>query len=540
MATRTRGLSRARSTADRGWPGLGLAAVLAGALALSACSGSDSGTSSDDDGTSTPAATSAVDTLVMANAVKVDTLDPQVASVNESIWLDQNLYSRLVQADPTGTTIEPDLATDWDISEDNLTYTFHLRDAMFSDGSPVTAADVAWSINRAQAYDGGWGFLITAVKSVTAPDDSTVVVKLTQPHAPLLADLAMYAFSALPQKLVEEQGDDFFTKPVGSGPFAVSSYDPETEVDLVRNDNYYGTMPKIENVQIKVITNDNTRVLALQSGDVDVIENPPGNLTKQIEANPKLRVDEFPSTRVDFVEINGADEHFSDVRVRQAVRAAIDLGQINKLAYDDSGVPATSFMPYQMLYWNDSLPEPEVDLDKAKQLMADAGYSDGFSTNLITVSGDAAGAAEAVVIKDSLAKIGIDVKIESYELVTAYDKERNGEYGLGERYWTNDIIDPDEVVTFGVDVEAGANSFNTGWSDPEATSLANKARSEIDEAKRTEMYNRIQEIVYDQTPYLPVNYPPFRYASGTWVRGFAVSPLGNYNDSLLTLTVDEH
>ena len=538
MATHTRGPSRARSSASRRWPILGLAAVLSGALSLSACSGSDS--SSDSSDNSAPSATSAVDTLVMANAVKVDTLDPQVPSVNESIWLDQNLYSRLVQADPSGTTIEPDLATDWDISDDQLTYTFHLRDAKFSDDSPVTAGDVAWSINRARKYDGGWGFLMTPVKSVTAPDDTTVVVQLSEPHAPLLADLAMYAFSALPQKLVEAQGDDFFTKPVGSGPFAVSSYEPETEVDLVRNDNYYGTMPKIKNVQIKVITNDNTRVLALQSGDVDIIENPPGNLTKQIEANPKLQVQEFDSTRVDFIEINGKDEHFSDVRVRQAVRAAVDLGQINKLAYDDAGVAATSFMPYKMLFWNDSLPEPAVDLDKAKQLMADAGYADGFSTNLITVSGDAAGAAQAVVVKDSLAKIRIDVKIESYELVTAYDKERNGEYGLGERYWTNDIIDPDEVVTFGVDVEAGANSFNTGWSDPEAAQLAIDARSESDEAKRGEMYNRIQEIVYEQTPYLPLNYPPFRYATGKWVQGFAVSPLGNYNDSLLTLTVDKH
>ena len=541
MATHSRGLSRARSSAGRRLPSLALAAVLTGTLALGACgSDSDSDTDSDGGGSSTPSATSEVDTLIIANAVKVDTLDPEVASVNESIWLDQNLYSRLVQADPTGTTIEPDLATDWEISEDALTYTFHLQDATFSDGTPVLASDVAWSINRARAFEDGWGFLMTAVTDVTAPDDKTVVVTLSKPHAPLLADLAMYAFSVLPQKLVEAQGDDFFKMPVGSGPFSVSSYDPEAQVDLVRNDDYYGPMPKIKNVQIKVITNDNTRVLALQSGDVDIIENPPGNLTKQIEANKDLQVDEFPSTRVDFIEMNGKDEHFADVRVRQAVRAALDLEQVNKLAYDDSGTPATSFMPYKMLYWNDELPAPAVDLDKAKQLMADAGFEDGFKTNLITVSGDAAGAAEAVVVKDSLAKIGIDVEIESYELVTAYGKEREGDYGLGERYWTNDIIDPDEVVTFGVDVEAGANSFNTGWSDPEATQLANDARSETDEAKRTEMYKRIQEIVYEQTPYLPVNYPPFRYASGKWVTGFAVSPLGNYNDSLLTLTVDKH
>jgi peptide/nickel transport system substrate-binding protein len=525
--------------------------VVTGSLVLSACGSSSSTASSTGSSSSAsgagggssaaaPAATSPVDTLIIANPVKVDTLDPQVSSVNESIWLDQTLYSRLVQADPTGTKIVPDLATTWTISPDKLTYTFKLRDAKFSDGSTVTAADVKYSIDRAKKYDGGWGFLITAVKEITAPDARTVVVKLSKPHAPLLADLAMYAFSALPQKLVEAQGDAFFTHPVGSGPFVVSAYAPDTEVDLKRNDNYYGTKPKIAAVKIKIVTNDNTRVLDLQSGNVDVIENPPGNLTAQINANPKLRVDLFPSTRVDFIQLSTKNKYFSNVKVRQAVRYAIDLDQMNKLAYQGAGTPATSFLPYKMLYWNDALPKPAVDLAKAKSLLAEAGFPNGFTTNLITVSGDAAGQAQAVVIKDSLSKIGITVNIESYELVTAYGKEKTGNYGIGERYWTNDIIDPDEVVTFGVDVKAGSMSFDTYWSDPTATKLTNDARSETDPAKRKAIYQQIQQIVHDQTPYLPLIYPPYRYASGKWVNGFKVSPLGNYNDSLLTLTVDKH
>jgi peptide/nickel transport system substrate-binding protein len=124
--------------------------------------------------------------------------------------------------------------------------------------------------------------------------------------------------------------------------------------------------------------------------------------------------------------------------------------------------------------------------------------------------------------------------------VTAYGKEKTGDYGIGERYWTNDIIDPDEVVTFGVDVNAGSSSFDTFWSDPTATALTNTARSETDATKRAADYQQIQQTVADQVPYLPLLYPPFRYASGKWVHGFQVSPLGNYNNSLLTLTVDKH
>lgn len=504
--------------------------LVAMALVVTACASSGSGST----------AASAVDTLVMANAVKIDTLDPEQNSVNESIWIDQNLYSRLVQPDPAGNKIEPDLATGWSVSPDQLTYTFHLRDAKFSDGTPVTAQDAVWSIQRARAFAGGWGFLITAVSSITAPDAHTVVVKLSEPHAPLLADLAMYAFSVLPQAEVSAQGDNFFTHPVGSGPFVVTSFQPDTEVDFAVNKYWYGAKPKIQKIKLVIVTNDNTRLLDLEGGKVDVIENPPSNLVQQINANPKLASDLFPSTRVDFVQLSLHNQYFASEQVRQAVRYAVDLNEINKLAYQSTAVPATSFLPYKMQDWDASLPKSAVDLAKAKSLLAQAGYPNGFTTNIITVSGDAAGQAEAIVIKDDLAKIGITVNIESYELVTAYAKERTGDYGIGERYWTNDIIDPDEVVTFGVVASAGSNSFDTFWDDPTATQLANGARSQTNPAQRTQMYARIQQIVNTQTPYLPLVYPPFRYAQGKWVSGFAVSPLGNYNNSLLTLTVDTH
>jgi peptide/nickel transport system substrate-binding protein len=476
----------------------------------------------------------------MANAVKVDTLDPEQNSVNESIWIDQNLYSRLVAPDATGTKIVPDLATNWTISPDKLTYTFDLRNAKFSDGTPVTAQDAVWSIDRARKLDGGWGFLITAIKSITAPDAHTVVIKLSQPHAPLLADLAMYAFSVLPEKEVEANPTTFFNKPVGSGPFHVTSDNPDSEVDFAANPYWYGTKPHIKNIKLLIIPDDNTRVLDLQAGNVDVIENPPSNLVKEINANPKLSADLFPSTRVDFIQLSTHNQYFKNQLVRQAVADSVDLKAMNTLAYQGTATPATSFLPYKMQYWDANLPARTVDLTKAKQLLAQAGYPHGFSTNIITVSGDVAGQAEALVIKADLAKIGITVNIESYELTTAYSKEQTGNYGIGERYWTNDIIDPDEVTTFGVDVTAGSEDFDTYWSDPTAASLATKARSENDATTRAQMYAQIQQAVYDQVPYLPLEYPPFRYAQGKWVSGFKVSPLGNYNNSLLTLTVAQH
>jgi peptide/nickel transport system substrate-binding protein len=289
---------------------------------------------------------SSVDTFVLANAVKIDTLDPAQNSVNESIWLDQNIYSRLLQPNATGTKLLPDLATSWKVSNGGKTYTFHLRSAKFSDGSPVTAQDAVYSITRAKNLKGGWGFLLDAVKSVTAPSSKTLVIKLTRPHAPLLADLAMYAYAVVPQKLVKAQGDAFFNKPVGSGPFMVTSLQKDQEVDLTVNPYWYGKKPNIKNVKVQIVPNDNSRVLLLQSKKVDAIENPPGNLINQLSKYPGLQSDLFPSTRVDFIQL---DEHFApfkDKNVRLALNYGIDRNAIVKLAYSGHATPAASYMPY--------------------------------------------------------------------------------------------------------------------------------------------------------------------------------------------------
>jgi peptide/nickel transport system substrate-binding protein len=480
------------------------------------------------------------DTLVLANAVKIDTLDPANNSVNESIWLTQNIYSRLVQPNATGTKLLPDLARSWTISKNGLKYTFHLRNAKFSDGSPVTAEDARFSIVRSRNYQGGWGFLLESVKSVKAPNARTLVITLKERHVPLLADLAMYAYAIVPKKQLQAQGAaKFFLHPVSSGPFMVSSLNKDSKLVLKANPHWYGRKPSIKTLEVDIVPNDNSRVLLLQNKQADVIENPPGNLIDQINKNPNLRSDLFPSTRVDFIQL---DEHFApfkDRNVRLALNYAIDRNAIIRLAYSGHAIPGSSYMPYKMLYWNPLKPYP-YNVAKAKALLAKSKYPKGFSCFLIEVTNDVAGNATAIVLKSELAKIGIKVTIKTYELLTAYAKEDGGHSQMGQRYWTNDIIDPDEVTTFGVDPKGGANAFSSYWGNPEATALVHKARVESKAAKRRAMYQRIQKIVYQESPYLVLDYSPYRYAHGKWVHGFHASPLGNYNLSLLSLKVDNH
>jgi peptide/nickel transport system substrate-binding protein len=483
----------------------------------------------------------AVDKLVIANAVKVDTIDPAENSVNESIWLTQNIYSRLVQPNANGTGLLPDLAKSWSISKNGLTYTFHLRSAKFSDGTPVTAEDARFSIDRSRHFKGGWGFLLESVKSVSAPDSSTLVIKLKTRHAPLLADLAMYAYAIVPKKQLNAAGvTKFFNKPVSSGPFMVTSLQKDSKVVLQANPYWYGKKPKIKSVEVQIVPNDNSRVLLLQKKQVDVIENPPGNLIDQINKYPDLQSELFPSTRVDFIQL---DEHFApfkDRNVRRALNYAIDRDAIVRLAYSGHAIKGSSYMPYKMQYWNSSLKPYPYNLAKAKALLAKSKYPNGFKCFLIEVTNDVAGNASAVVIKSNLAKLGITVDIQTYELLTAYDKEDGGHSQMGQRYWTNDIIDPDEVTTFAVDPKGGANAFSTYWSNTRATKLVHQARVERNSAKRASMYKEIQKIVYQESPFLVLDYSPYRYARGKWVHGFHASPLGNYNLSLLSLTVDSH
>jgi len=435
------------------------ALVVVGVAAAAALRGDTRGTAS------------ASDTFVLANAVKIDTLDPAQNSVNESIWLTQNLYSRLVQPNATGTALLPDLATSWKITNAGKTYTFKLRSAKFADGTPLTAQDAAFSILRSKNLKGGWGFLLDAVKSVKATSANTLVIQLTRPHAPLLADLAMYAYAIVPEKLLKAQGANFFNKPVSAGPFMVTKLNKDSEVDLSLNPYWYGKKPNVKNVKITIVPNDNSRVLLLQNKTADVIENPPGNLIDQINKNPSLKADLFPSTRVDFIQL---DEHFApfkDKNVRLALNYGIDRNAIVKLAYSGHAIVASSYMPYRMQYWNSSLKPYPYDLAKAKALLAKSKYPKGFKTFLIEVSNDVAGNATAVVIKSELAKLGITVDIRTYELLTAYAKEDGGHSQMGQRYWTNDIIDPDEVTTFAVDPKGGANAFSSYWSNARATKL---------------------------------------------------------------------
>ncbi len=240
------------------------------------------------------------------------------------------------------------------------------------------------------------------------------MITLSEPHAPLLADLAMYAYSVVPENLVTSQGAKFFQHPVGSGPFMVTSYNPDSEVDLAVNPHFYGTTPKIKKVRVLIVPNDNTRVLMLESKKADIIENPPGNLIQQIDANPGLSVRALPVHPGRLHPARRALQRRSRSQLcAEALNYAINRKSIVQLAYQGHATAGASFMPYKMQFFDNSLSAYPYNPAKAKQLLAQAGYPHGFNAFLITVSGDVAGQAEAIVLKSELASVGINLSASS-------------------------------------------------------------------------------------------------------------------------------
>src|SRR5215207_7391760 len=256
--------------------------------------------------------------------------DPPVPVDNMSIWTMLLFYDQLVRVNAEGTAVEPGLAESWSGNEEATQFTFNLRNATFHDGSPVTASDVAFSILRAKDMEGGaWNFILSAIESIDAPDDKTAIINLSKPWAPLEADLAMFSASIIPQALVEEQGEDFFQNPVGSGAFKFVSWEKDQEIVLEKNPDYWDTgKPYLDGVTFKVLPESNARMLQFQGGELDIATSVPFNQLESLQSNPDVTVVLDAVARFDYISLNTLRAPLDDVKVRQAINYAVDKQSI--------------------------------------------------------------------------------------------------------------------------------------------------------------------------------------------------------------------
>src|SRR4051794_6880545 len=274
-------------------------------------------------------------------------LDPVLLERNVDIWVLTNLYDTLLEPSGDGKSIEPGLATSYEVSDDGLSFTLKLRQGVkFADGTPLTVDDVKWSLDRARdPNNGAWNFTLTSVDSVETKGDDTVVLHLKNPDPALAAALAVFNSSIMSKKLFEaapgatdaDKAKAFGEHPIGTGPFVLESWDRGTKMVLKKNPNFWQNgedgkpLPYLDELDFQIIPDDATRILKLQAGEVDGAEFIPYSRVAELKGDPNLNMELFPSTKVNYLTLNvrpklkdGTDNPLADPKVRQALNYAID------------------------------------------------------------------------------------------------------------------------------------------------------------------------------------------------------------------------
>jgi peptide/nickel transport system substrate-binding protein len=513
-------------------------AALALALAFAACGGSSSTSSSSSASATSAGSTASAGTpqpggdVIIARTQDTTSLDKTTVFDNESIWVFEQCFETLYTVTPDGKGVKPWLATSYDLSPDKLTYTFHLRPGVkFHNGQPMTADDVKFSLEDAAAAKQGWGYIDAAIKSVTAKDPLTVVVTTKYPWAPLLADIALFSNAIVPKNFGGMTKEKFYQHPIGTGPFMFDHWTKGQELKVVKNPSYWQAgKPYLDSVTWTDVNDDNTRLLQLKGGQIQVDEFPAWSSVSQLKSTPGVTMTLFPSTRTDYLEFNEHFKPLQDVHVRRAISYAIDRQALVKAILFGNGQPANSFMPPQVPYYDPNSPGIQLDMDKAKAEMAASTVPHGFTTTFEAIGGQLDSETIGQVVQQAVQPLGIKVNIIKKDANAWNADWAAAKYpGMANSYWTMDIADPDELVSFSVDPSQGAHSFQTYYDNPAVAKAAQDAAREFDDAKRQALYSQIQKQAANDAFMGFLYYSPFRYAYSTKLQGFQVYPTGNYH-----------
>lgn len=458
--------------------------------------------------------------LRMGYGSEVLTLDPIKTVYGADILIQGMMFARLLHANADRTDIGPGLAESWEISDDGKVYTFHLREAKFSDGSPITAEDVAFSWHRMRFQkDSAYAAPFQPLVKVEAPDGKTVVMTLDRRFTPFLTLTEIWNTGIVPKAAVEKMGDEAFAKaPVTSGPFKFVEWKPGDRVILARNEHYYREgEPKIDGLEFRYVPDDNTRVSMLQAGELDVCIGVPAARMAELKA-AGFRADPEPSSTTYDMLINHSAEPFNDLKYRQAVSYGLDRKAISDAVTLGLGTPASSIFSPTLDFFDKSLPVIKRDVEKAKALLAESGKA-GTGFELIQNAGIADEEKAAVLIQAQLAEVGIPVTIAKIDSTQAWTRLIDGEYQAEMNWWYNETRDPDNALRWCVWGAGDNKSYYTRYNNETVNKLVDEAAGETEAAKRAELYSQIQKIAVEEVAQAALFHP-------NWLNGYATNVQG--------------
>ena len=444
--------------------------------------------------------------IVVAVDADVDTLHPTDFSTTVELGVLNQIYDTLLYYSPDGTKDpEPRIAESYEISDDGLDYTFHLRDDVtFHDGTPVTADDVVFSIElyKASEYQGSQ---ISMLSSVEATDEHTVVCHLDAPYSPFLQGICSPMIAS--KAYYESSEDDFVNKPIGTGPYKFVSRAKGSNIKLEANEDYYRGAPEIKEVTFEVIPDSSTKAIALQTGEVNFAEI--DSATKpQLEANPAITIAEVPTSAFSYIAMNTEKEPFNDVKVRQAINYAIDRDNLVAVCYDGEAEVNSNICAKERFGYSDDQFQYTYDPEKAKELLAEAGIETPYDLGEILVAEKYSNLA--TVIQNDLKAVGLDVTISVKEFNSYISDLQNGSYGITALNMTLEGDTQTLEMAFTSDYIGIAN--NARYSDEEMDKLFEQARTETDNDKRAEIFNEIFTKAQDEAIYAVMCNPMTLYA----------------------------
>lgn len=460
-------------------------AGLAAALLLSGCGASGTPSAQAD-----PNAT-----LVAAIGGEPDKLDPQSTTSYFAFEVLENVFDTLVEPDQN-LDMQPALAESWTVSDDQLTWTFTLRKGVkFQDGSDFTSADVVYSYRRIIDDKLANAWRLTAITDISAPDANTVVIKVGQPTPNLLSSLGGFKGMAIVSK-ANVDAKKINTAPVGTGPFSVAEYVSGDHITLDANPNYWGGAPKVAKVEFRFISESATALAALRSGDIQWTDVVPTQQVSTLQSDASVKLGLAPSNDYWYLALNEARKPWSDVRVRQAIAYAIDRDAIVQAVSYGTAVKNQLAIPKTSKWYTEYAPF-STDLDKAKSLMAEAGYTGG-TLDLLATKDYPQTVTAAEIIAANLKPLGIEVSIRKPDFSTWLDDEGKGNFDMFMLGWLGNI-DPDDFY-YAQHHSKGVNNFQK-FSNAEVDKLLDAGRVETDPAKRKDLYAQAAKIIADEVSY---------------------------------------
>ncbi|MGI5899610.1 MAG: ABC transporter substrate-binding protein [Christensenellales bacterium] len=438
----------------------------------------------------------AKDSLIIAIDKDITTLHPSdYASTNENI-LSEQVYDTLMYLPESGHDFEPRLAETWEVSEDGLSYTFHLRQGIkFHDGSPFTAEDVKFS---AELYSNSsyQGAVVDGLSSVEVLDEHTVVLHTANVFSPFLENIATMRIGS---KAYHDSAsaEDFANKPIGCGPYEFVSHELGSTITLKAYEDYYRGAPSIKNVTFRILADDATIAVSLKTKEIDFVKISETNLAN-LENTEGIKIMEVPESRFGFISLNHEKEPFSDVRFRQAVAYAIDRQNLLDLAMDGIGTVNSNIISPLRFGYSDDQPKYGYDPEYAKSILADMGITTPYDLGIMHVAEQYS--TQAQVIQNDLAAIGLEVKIEVVEFNTLLQNMFNGDIGITTMSMVLEGTTQQYAMALTSDYVGMAN--NVRYSNPEIDQLFKDAELAIDEDERFEIYNTIFTKVQEEAVFI--------------------------------------